>query len=173
MIRRAGYRLDKTVINDIKFSLSGGELLLVVGPSGSGKTTLLLAMTGVLNNLLNGFVEGYVDLSGVNPLTPEDFPKVPKVVGVVLQDPEKQLSMPTPIDEVAFTLENLGFKGFEELLLSTLGRVGLLNKATTPTEYLSGGEKKRLCIAASIIHNPKLVIFDEPTANLDPWGFLK
>lgn len=170
MIRRAGYRLDKTVINDIKFSLSGGELLLVVGPSGSGKTTLLLAMTGVLNNLLNGFVEGYVDLSGVNPLTPEDFPKVPKVVGVVLQDPEKQLSMPTPIDEVAFTLENLGFKGFEELLLSTLGRVGLLNKATTPTEYLSGGEKKRLCIAASIIHNPKLVIFDEPTANLDPWG---
>jgi len=170
VIRGAGYRLGKVIINDIKFSLLEGELLLIVGPSGSGKTTLLLAMTGVLNNLLNGFVEGYVNLFGINPLIPEDFPKVPKVVGVVLQDPEKQLSMPTPIDEVAFTLENLGFKDFDKFLSNTLERVGLLNKATTPIEYLSGGEKKRLCVAASIIHNPKLVIFDEPTANLDPWG---
>ncbi|MEL9998423.1 MAG: ATP-binding cassette domain-containing protein, partial [Sulfolobales archaeon] len=102
MVRRAGYRLGKTVIEDIKFSLSEGELLLIVGSSGSGKTTLLLAMTGVLNNLLNGFVDGYVDLFGINPLTPEGFTKVPKVVGVVLQDPEKQISMPTPADEVVF-----------------------------------------------------------------------
>jgi energy-coupling factor transport system ATP-binding protein len=170
VIRRAGYRLGKTVIEDIKFSLSEGELLLIVGPSGSGKTTLLLAMTGVLNNLLNGFVDGYVDLFGINPLTPEGFTKVPKVVGVVLQDPEKQISMPTPADEVVFTLENLGFKEVESLVLNALKRVGLEGKATTPTEYLSGGEKKRLCIAASIVHDPKLVIFDEPTANLDPWG---
>ncbi len=169
-ILRAGFRRGVPVIRDVNFSLSKGELLLITGPSGSGKTTLILTITGVLNNLLNGSVEGDVSLAGVNTLTPEGFLEVPKLVGVVLQDPEKQLAMPTPADEVAFTLENLGFKVDSELIINSLRHVGLEVKAYSPTEYLSGGEKKRLCIIASIIHKPKLVIFDEPTANLDPWG---
>lgn len=169
-ISKAGYRVGRPVIKDVNFSLSEGELLLIVGPSGSGKTSLILAITGVITNLLNGFVEGDVDLYGVNPLRPEEFLKVPKLVGVVLQDPEKQLVMPTPFDEVSFTLENLGFKAVSDFIMKSLKNVGLESKAYSPTEYLSGGEKKRLCIAASIVHKPKLVIFDEPTANLDPWG---
>ncbi|MCX8186706.1 MAG: energy-coupling factor ABC transporter ATP-binding protein [Sulfolobales archaeon] len=142
----------------------------MAGPSGSGKTSLILTITGVISNLLNGFVEGDVDLYGINPINPEDFPKVPKFVGVVLQDPEKQLVMPTPADEVSFTLENLGFTVTRESIMNSLKNVGLESRAYSPTEYLSGGEKKRLCIAASIVHKPKLLIFDEPTANLDPWG---
>ncbi|MEM0360939.1 MAG: ATP-binding cassette domain-containing protein [Sulfolobales archaeon] len=170
-ILKAGYRDGRPVIKDVSFSLSEGELLLIVGPSGSGKTSLILAITGVITNLLNGFVEGDIDLYGINPLRPEEFLKVPKLVGVVLQDPEKQLVMPTPFDEVSFTLENLGFKVVPEFIMNSLKNVGLESKAYSPIEYLSGGEKKRLCIAASIVHKPRLVIFDEPTANLDPWGF--
>lgn len=169
-ISKAGYRKNRPVIKDVNFSLSEGELLLIVGPSGSGKTSLILSITGVITNLLNGFVEGDVDLYGVNPLRPEEFLRVPKLVGVVLQDPEKQLVMPTPFDEVSFTLENLGFKVVQDFIMDSLKKVGLESKAYSPIEYLSGGEKKRLCIAASIVHKPKLVIFDEPTANLDPWG---
>ncbi len=169
-VSEAGFREGRPVIKDVEFSLSAGELLLVTGPSGSGKTTLILTITGVLNNLLNGVVKGTVDLYGVNPLTPEGFLEVPRLVGVVLQDPEKQLSMPTPADEVAFTLENLGLKSDEASVINSLKRFDLDVKAFEPTESLSGGEKKRLCIAASVVHKPKLVIFDEPTANLDPWG---
>ncbi|MEM1982386.1 MAG: ATP-binding cassette domain-containing protein [Sulfolobales archaeon] len=169
-VLKAGYREGIPVIKNLNFSLSNGELLLVVGPSGSGKTSLILTITGVITNLLNGFVEGVVDLYGVNPLSSEGFIEVAKLVGVVLQDPEKQLAMPTPIDEVSFTLENLGFNVTPEFIMNSLRNVGLESKAYTPTEHLSGGEKKRLCIAASIVHKPKLVVFDEPTANLDPWG---
>lgn len=169
-IREAGYRRGKAVLRGVSFTLSGGELLLVLGPSGSGKSTLILAVTGVLSNLLNGYVEGSVDLFGVDPLAPQGFSEVPRLVGVVLQDPEKQLVMPTPVDEVLFTMENLGLPGGREAALKALEAVGLGGKADTPIEHLSGGEKKRLCLAASLVHDPKLVILDEPTANLDPWG---
>lgn len=169
-ISKAGFKEGRVVVKDVGFTLGSGELLLLVGSSGAGKTTLILAMTGVLNNLLNGFTEGYVNIYGVNPLTPEGFVEVPKIVGVVLQDPEKQLAMPTPYDEVLFTLENLGFTNTELLTLNVLDIFGLRHKAYEPVENLSGGEKKRLCIAASIAHKPKLIIFDEPTASLDPWG---
>lgn len=171
-IKEAGFREGKPVISGIDFTLAPGELLLIVGASGSGKTTLILSLTGVLSNLLNGYTNGEIRLFNVDPLTPDGFSKIPRIVGVVLQDPDKQIAMPTPVDEVAFTLENLGYSDddIRELTLNSLKHLGLVHKAYSSTENLSGGEKKRLCIAASIVHTPKLLIFDEPTANLDPWG---
>ncbi|MDK2384534.1 MAG: ATP-binding cassette domain-containing protein, partial [Candidatus Korarchaeota archaeon] len=170
-IRSAGSR-GEPVLRDVELKLWPGETLLVLGPSGSGKTTLILALTGVLSGLLGGYVDGDVRLAGVDPATREGFEAVPRLVGVVLQDPDKQISMPTPYDEVMFTLENLGYPE-EEASARTeeiLRWAGLGDKMFREVESLSGGEKKRLCIAASIVHGPRLLIFDEPTANLDPRG---
>lgn len=171
-IKEAGYKRGTPILKEISFSLMKGESLLVAGPTGSGKTTLIFALTGVLSNLLNGYVEGESRIAGLNPLDPNEFPLIASKVGVVLQDPDKQIAMSTPIDEVMFTLENLGWEENRALEKTeeALKWSGLEGKKLRSIEELSGGEKKRLCLAASIVHEPPLLIFDEPTANLDPWG---
>ncbi len=169
-ITRAQHRGSRFVLRDVFLSLGEGESVLVVGSSGCGKTTLLLAMTGVLNNLLEGEVEGYSRIGGVNLLEPEGFREVARLVGVVLQDPDKQIAMPTPYDEVSFVLENLGFNDIEERTNRILGMFGLAGKEFVSIEKLSGGEKRRLTIASAIVHDPPIILFDEPTASIDPWG---
>ncbi len=169
-IREAGYKLEKPVLKDIHLVLEEGEVLLLLGPTGSGKSTLILAITGILNNLLYGYVKGFVRLFDANPLEPEGFRRVPGYVGVVLQSHELQIAMQTPLDEVLFTLENLGIGNAFERARKVLEKYGLSEKAEVDVETLSGGEKKRLCLASSVVHEPELFILDEPTANLDPWG---
>jgi len=169
-IKSAGYTEDKPVLRNVKLTIGRGELLLIAGRTGSGKSTLILALTGVLNNLLDGYVEGDISVFGVDPLTPDGFVAIPRMVGVVLQSHELQIAMQTPIDEVMFTLENMRVKNPLEEGYKILERYGLHGMAERDVEELSGGEKKRLCLASSTAHRPKLLILDEPTANLDPWG---
>jgi len=168
-IEEASYPSKQGALKNSFFSASAGELTLVAGPSGSGKTTLLLAITGVLKHLLQGDVRGRVNLVDINPLTEEGFNEVPRVIGAVMQDPDKQLAMPTPYDEVSFTLENLGISN-EDRVWSVLKEYGLEKHAFKPIEYLSGGQQRRLVIAAALAHDPDVVVLDEPTASLDPWG---
>lgn len=171
-IEGASYVQGGNILRQVSSSIDEGGLLLVAGPSGSGKTTLLLAFTGVLSNLLGGLVKGSSEIFGVNPLSPMGFKGVPRLVGAVLQDPERQLAMPTPWDEASFVLENLGY-GDDEIgraVAGALKRFGLLDKAQVHVEDLSSGEKRRLTFASAVVHEPKLLILDEPTASLDPWG---
>jgi len=161
----AGYR----ALEDVALTVARGGRVLVAGASGSGKTTLLLALTGVLVNLLGGSVRGRIRVAGVDPLEPEGFRAVPRLVGVVLQDPERQIAMPTPLDEVLFALENLGFPDAEERAWRSLEAFGLAGKARVWVEALSGGEKRRLTLAAGTAHEPEVLMLDEPTASLDPW----
>jgi energy-coupling factor transport system ATP-binding protein len=149
-----------------------GDAVVVAGPSGSGKTTLILASTGALTHLLDGRVEGDVYLDGVNPLDLSGFREVPRIVGVVLQDPDKQIAMPTPLDEVAFSLENLGaeYEEAEARAREALRVFGLSGKELAPVESLSGGEKRRLTLAAAWAIRPRILMMDEPTASLDPWA---
>lgn len=167
----AGYRAGGEVIRGIDFKGSEGELILVGGASGSGKTSLLLAMSGVLKTLLGGWVKGSVVVGGANVLE-ANIQIITSLLGLVLQDPEKQLLMPTPLDEVLFTLENLGYEEDEAVGIArrVLKRFGLSSKELTHVENLSGGEKRRLTMASAIPHNPYLVMLDEPTASMDPWG---
>ncbi len=169
-IREAGY--NKPVIRDIKLALDDGQAIMVVGPSGSGKTTILLALTGVLKFLLRGYVKGSITIAGVNPLDLRGFKDIPRLVGVALQDPDRQLAMPTPLDEIMFTLENIGYDSNEarRRAFEVLNEFGLKGKALHPSENLSGGEKRRLTFAAGIAHNPRLLLLDEPTASVDSWG---
>ncbi len=171
-IESAGYVSSQEILHSIKGSIDDGEAVLVTGPSGSGKTTLLLTILGVLNNLLEGWVKGEVELDGINPLDPRGFTEIPRLAGAVLQDPDKQIAMPTPLDEVKFLLENLGYdeSKAEEKALNILTRYGLGSKAYHHVENLSGGEKRRLTIASALVHDPKYLFLDEPTASIDPWG---
>ncbi len=171
-VNAAGYRMNEEIIKGIDFRGLDGELILVGGSSGSGKTTLLLTVSGVLTSLLGGWVDGVVTVNGVNTVKMPENAVTTKLVGLVLQDPEKQVLMPTPLDEVLFTLENLGYeeKDAVKTAVSVLGRFGLTGKELTHVESLSGGEKRRLTLASATPHNPYLVMLDEPTASIDPWG---
>ncbi len=171
-IRGAGYGEGPAIIEDVSADLGEGGLLVLAGPSGSGKTTTLLAIIGVLNNLLYGWVEGESRIVGINPLSSEGFDEVPRRIGAVLQDPDKQLAMPTPYSEVAFTLENLGYPEdvIRDKTVEILERLGLRSKMYSHVEDLSGGEKRRLTFASAVVHDPPLLLLDEPSASMDPWG---
>jgi len=166
-IEEAGYR-DRPVLRGLSLRVDG-EKILVAGASGSGKTTLFLAVTGVLSHLLSGYVEGEVDISGYNPLE-EGLEGVAERIGIVLQDPERQLAMPVVRDEVLFTLENLGLESDMGYVESLLSRFGLGGMGDRHVEDLSGGEKRRLTMLTAVAHSPGTVLLDEPTASLDPWG---
>ena len=167
----AGYTMDKTVLRDVKLSSSQGKRILLAGASGSGKTTVFLALTGVLVRLLGGWLKGYSHVMGLDVFSREGSRTLPSLLGIVLQDPDKQLSMITPYDEVMFTLENLGYPEEEarRRAISILEKFGLREKMMMDSALLSGGEKRRLTLAASIVHDPKLLLLDEPSASIDPW----
>lgn len=172
-IEEAGYNDGEVAVKGASIDAERGDLVLIGGRSGSGKTTFLFAITGILHSLLGGWVRGKVSFEGKDLLSLEDPVSASgKIYGFVLQDPERQLLMPTPLDEVMFTLENFGFDDDEAEKRSRemLERFGLESKMLSHVEDLSGGEKRRLSLASAIAHDPPVLLFDEPTASLDPWG---
>ncbi|ADI31882.1 ATP-binding cassette domain-containing protein [Staphylothermus hellenicus] len=171
-IEASGYIENEKILENILGEVNPGETIIITGPSGSGKTTLLLTLTGILTNLLNGWVKGTVLIDNLDPLQEKDFTKIPRILGAVLQDPDKQIAMPTPLDEVSFQLENLGYSEEEaqRLAFLALKKYGLEKKANMHVEYLSGGEKRRLTFASATVHDPEVLFLDEPTASVDPWG---
>ena len=169
-VRSVGYGNDTEILRELSFDVDKGSIVLITGPSGSGKTTLALSMLGVIPNLIEGWVDGKVDIDGLNPLSEEGFLNIPRKVGIVLQDPDKQIAMPRAYDEVLFTFENIMGVSDSEVVYRVLDWVGMGNKYFEYVENLSGGEKRRLTLASAIVHDPAILILDEPTASMDPWG---
>lgn len=171
-IERAGYAGEISILRNIQLRINPGEAILITGPSGSGKSTLLFTITGVLKHLLGGSVYGAVSIDGVDPLAIEGFDKLPEKVGFLMQDPERQLVFPTPLDEVSTLMEihGLEYSDAIERARNILGNLGLRGREEAHVEDLSSGERRRLSIALSILHSPRLLILDEPSANLDPEG---
>jgi energy-coupling factor transport system ATP-binding protein len=136
---------------------------MLLGASGSGKSTLLSGLAGLLEG---GDLEGELLVDGLDPRTARDR------MGIVFQDPESSLVMARAGDEIAFGLENRCVPPSEiwPRVNQALEMVGFPYGRDRPTDALSGGEQQRLALAAALALDPGLLLFDEPTANLDPGG---
>jgi cobalt/nickel transport system ATP-binding protein len=151
-------------LKGLSFRITHGESVAIVGANGAGKSTLLLH--------LNGYLEpgaGKVRI-GDFPLTRETVSDIRKTVGMVFQDPDDQLFMPTVFEDVAFGPLNLGLPPdeVERRAVESLTRVDALHLRDRPPYRLSGGEKRAVAIATVLAMSPSILVMDEPTSNLDP-----
>lgn len=156
-------------LNDVNLEIAPGEFVVLTGPSGGGKSTLALALCGFLFNQVDGDAEGEVLAGGLDVRRTPIY-DVAEVVGLVQQNPEAQFCTLTVEDEVAFGLENrcLDPGEIRARLDWAFDVVGARHLADRPLAALSGGEKQRVAVAAVMAARPKVLIFDEPTSNLDP-----
>ena len=153
-------------IRGLDLTIEEGERVLLLGASGAGKSTLLLALAGLLDGSGGGESEGELRVRGVSPTHARDE------TGIVFQDPETQLVMPRSGDDVAFGLENrcVPTERIWPEVHAALAAVGFPYSDDRRTDALSGGEKQRLALAGTVALGSRLLLLDEPTANLDPDG---
>ena len=151
-------------LSSVSFSIDQGESISILGPNGAGKTTLILHLNGILGKL-----SGEIEVSGLKYI-PDNIDKIRKTVGVVFQDPDDQLFMPTVIEDVMFGPKNFGFtqKEAEENSLEALKMVGMEKFEDRAPHHLSFGQKRKVAIATVLASKPKLLVLDEPASNLDP-----
>jgi cobalt/nickel transport system ATP-binding protein len=146
------------------FTLHHGESVALIGANGAGKSTLLLLLAGVL------FPDRGTVRVGDWPVTPATLGRVRRSLGVVFQDPDDQLFMPTVEEDVAFGPANLGVPEREvrSRVEAALDRVGALHLRARPPHRLSGGEKRAVAIATVLAMSPDVLVMDEPSSGLDP-----
>ena len=151
-------------LENINLSLSKGERLAVLGPNGAGKTTLILHLNGILGDL-----NGQITLNN-KPFSEENISKIRKSVGLVFQDPDDQLFMPTVLEDVMFGPKNFGFSDelVEKNSIKALEQVKMLQFKDKPPHHLSFGQKRKVAIASVLASEPELLVLDEPSSNLDP-----
>lgn len=156
---------DGTIgLSGVSFRISHGESVALVGENGSGKSTLLLHMNGCLTPS-----QGTIRI-GDNVLSKDNLDIVRRAVGMVFQNPDDQLFMPTVFDDVAFGLLNLGIPRdeIEARVSEVLETVGAFHIMKRPPYKLSQGEKREAAIATVLAMSPDILVMDEPTSSLDP-----
>ncbi|HEV8425461.1 MAG TPA: ABC transporter ATP-binding protein [Actinomycetes bacterium] len=148
----------------VSFRVEKGERVALLGPNGAGKTTLVLQLNGVL---LAG--AGRVAVAGL-PVASEHLKEIRRRVGIVFQDPDDQLFMPTVAEDVAFGPANLGLRGaeLETRVKGALAAVGMEGHADRPPHHLSFGQRRRVAVATVLAMEPEILVLDEPSSNLDP-----
>jgi len=155
---------DKTEVEvcGLSFIVKRGEKVVLMGPNGSGKTTLLNHIIGFLKP-----VSGEIKVFGVDPS--KHLKEIVRKIGVVFQNVDEQLIGPTVYDDIAFTPLNLGWKRerVEEKVNKIIKLLKIDNLKNRVPHYLSGGEKKKVAIAGAMVHEPELLVLDEPFTELD------
>lgn len=151
-------------LEDINITINEGEKIVIIGPNGAGKTTFFLHLNGTLKSQDNRILIKGKDINRMS-----NSERIRKV-GIVFQDPDDQLFMPTIFDDVAFGPINIGMPEEEvkERVKKALSKVGLEGFEERVPHNLSYGQKKRAALAAVLSMEPEILILDEPTANLDP-----
>ncbi|GAB3658778.1 ABC transporter ATP-binding protein [Nocardioides korecus] len=141
-----------------------GERVALLGPNGAGKTTLVLHLNGILEA-----GAGSVHVSGL-PVGKKHLAEVRRRVGVVFQDPDDQLFMPTVRQDVAFGPANHGVRGaaLDVRVEAALEQVGMAAYADRPPHHLSFGQRRRVAVATVLAMEPEVLVLDEPSSNLDP-----
>ena len=162
-------RATEPALRDVSFKLEAGEILLVAGPSGCGKSTLIRALNGLIPHSYRGDLSGEVRVDGART-TDRRLRDLATLVGTVLQDPAKQVVASTVAGELAFGPENLGIEpgeiGRRIAEVSSVAEIDALLGRTT--DELSGGELQQVAVAGALMLRPRLLVLDEPLANLDP-----
>ena len=153
-------------LREVNLSIEATERVALIGANGSGKSTLQLHLNGILLPQ-----EGQI-MIGEWPVRSENLKAIRNFVGLVFQNPDNQLFMPTVWEDVAFGPMNLGLRDTElkERVLQSMAAVDIDPQwyGQRSTDNLSGGEKKRIAIAGVLAMKPQILVFDEPSAQLDP-----
>jgi energy-coupling factor transporter ATP-binding protein EcfA2 len=162
-------RATEPAIRDLTFTVEPGEVLLVAGPSGCGKSTLIRAINGLIPHAYPGELAGAVRLAGRSTAEMR-LREISLSVGTLLQDPAKQIVGSTTEAELAFGPENLGWtpEAMRRRIAEVIQAAGIGAIAERETFALSGGERQLLAMAGALMLKPRLLVVDEPLANLDP-----
>jgi energy-coupling factor transport system ATP-binding protein len=158
-------------LRDVSLQIEPGETIALLGPSGSGKSTLLRALAGLVPHFHGGRFAGRVEVAGLDTRRTRPA-ELAGAVASVFQDSEDQVVMAIVQNEVAFGLENTGIAPTEidPRIADALEQVGISHLAERRTVELSGGELQRVCLASALALEPRLLLLDEPTSQLDPDG---
>ena len=168
------YATGSKALNGVNLTVNRGDFLFITGPSGSGKSTLLKLLYGAEQPSAGQVIVNGVEVSS---LRGDRLAELRRTIGIVFQD-YKLIPRRTVAENIAFVLWAQGFDQaeIERRLQPSLRMVGLLHKANSFPEQLSGGEQQRVSLARAIVHTPPLLLADEPTGNLDPlnsWQVIK
>jgi len=175
-IRHLTYTYPSTstpALVDLSLDIPAGQFCGVVGSNRSGKSTLCYVVTGFAHHFFHGKLSGEVRVAGLEVASTR-LEELVTIAGLVLENPFNQITGArfTVREEVAFGLENLGTprREMNERIDGALDQVSILDLADRSPMTLSGGEQQRLAIASILVMKPKLIVLDEPTAQLDPSG---
>ncbi len=159
------YQQDASALNNINLKIGKGEFVFLTGPSGAGKTSLLRLLYGALTPNRGQVL---IDGQNITRLTPSQIPLLRRSIGVVFQD-FKLLQNRTVFENVAITLEVLGWGRADigKKTMHILRQMGIESKYNLVTQRLSGGEQQRVALARALVNDPKILLADEPTGNLD------
>lgn len=159
------YQQDASALNNIDLKIGKGEFVFLTGPSGAGKTTLLRLLYGALTPSRGQVL---IDGQNITRLAPSQIPLLRRSIGVVFQD-FKLLQNRTVFENVAITLEVLGWGRADigRKTMHILKQMGIESKYNLVTQRLSGGEQQRVALARALVNDPKILLADEPTGNLD------
>jgi cell division transport system ATP-binding protein len=159
------YQKDATALNAIELRIEKGEFVFLTGPSGAGKTTLLRLLYGALTPTRGQVL---IDGQNVSRMTASQIPQLRRMIGVVFQD-FKLLPSRTVFENVSITLEVLGWGRADigKKVMHTLRQMGMESTIHLTPERLSGGEQQRVALARALVNDPKILLADEPTGNLD------
>ncbi len=150
----------------VSFRVMPGERVALLGPNGAGKTTLAHHLNGIRRSDRGAVAVGDLVLGD------DTLAEIRKRVGLVFQNPDDQLFMPTVGEDVAFGPANLGWSGkdLEDVVSGALESVGAGELRSRVPHHLSGGERRRVSLATVLAMNPSILVLDEPTSGLDPAG---
>ncbi|GAA2649863.1 energy-coupling factor ABC transporter ATP-binding protein [Paractinoplanes durhamensis] len=161
------YPDGSVALQGVDLTVAEGERVALLGPNGAGKTTLVLHLNGILHG-----GSGSVEITGVrvDPADRSRLADIRRRVGIVFQDPDDQLFMPTVAEDVAFGPANLGLRGPElhERVTEALDAVGMGDYRDRAPHHLSFGQRRRVAVATVLAMRPEVLVLDEPSSNLDP-----
>ena len=158
---------EKVALDDVSLNISAGEFVAIIGTNGSGKSTLAKHFNALLQPSA-----GKVFVENLDTADEKNLWNIRAKVGMVFQNPDNEIVAAIVEDDVAFGLENLGIESAEirRRVDLALNEVGMLDYKNFSPSKLSGGQKQRIAIAGTIAMHTKIIVFDEPTAMLDPQG---